>query len=142
MDNNSQSYEANLKKIQATAEELVGYLVKHPKVERVLYPKLAGKEHYDLVKRNDGCYGGLFSMELKDASRVTSKFYDSLNFCKGPSLGTVFTIICPYTLLAHYYELEWAESCGVSRNLLRVSVGLEPYEVLKDRFDKALSLVN
>jgi hypothetical protein len=29
------------------------------------------------------------------------------------------------TLLAHYGELDWAESCGVSRYLIRISVGLE-----------------
>ncbi len=27
---------------------------------------------------------------------------------KGPGFGTNFTLACPYTLLAHYTELEWA----------------------------------
>ena len=40
-------------------------------------------------------------------------------------LGTTFTLACPFTLLAHYGELDWAESCGVSRYLIRISVGLE-----------------
>jgi cystathionine gamma-synthase len=56
-------------------------------------------------------------------------FFDALNIAKGPSLGANFTLVCPYTLLAHYTELEWAESFGVDRRLVRVSVGLEDYEV-------------
>ena len=52
--------------------------------------------------------------------------------------GTVFTLACPFTLLAHYTELEWAESCGVSRNLIRLSVGLEDPEDLWQRLDRAL----
>jgi cystathionine gamma-synthase len=49
---------------------------------------------------------------------------------KGPSLGTNFTLVCPYTLLAHYNELPWAEEFGVDRFLIRVSVGLETIEVV------------
>ena len=43
-------------------------------------------------------------------------------------------------LLAHYSELEWAEECGVDRTLIRVSCGLEPTEVILERFGKALAL--
>ena len=32
---------------------------------------------------------------------------------QGPGFGTNFTLACPYTLLAHYHELDWAASCGV-----------------------------
>jgi cystathionine gamma-synthase len=56
-------------------------------------------------------------------------------FCKGPSLGTVFTLADPFTLLAHFGELDWAESCGVSRHLIRLSTGLEDPEDLWQRLD-------
>jgi cystathionine gamma-synthase len=76
---------------------------------------------------------------LPKNAAVNSPFvYDRLPFCKGPSLGTVFTLACPFTLLAHYTELDWAESCGVSRYLIRVSVGLEDPEELWRRLDRAL----
>jgi cystathionine gamma-synthase len=64
--------------------------------------------------------------------------YDALRVTKGPSLGTDFTLACPYTLLAHYDELPWVESLGVSRWLLRVSTGLEPTSDLLARFEEAL----
>jgi cystathionine gamma-synthase len=50
----------------------------------------------------------------------------------------VFTLACPFTLLAHYSELDWAESCGVSRHLIRISVGLEDPEDLIEDFERAL----
>ena len=53
-------------------------------------------------------------------------------------LGTVFSLACPFTLLAHYTELEWAEACGVSRYLIRLSVGLEDPEELWKRLQAAL----
>lgn len=56
-------------------------------------------------------------------------FFDHLNVRKGPSLGTCYTLACPYTVLAHYDELAWAAACGVSASLIRVSVGLEDAEV-------------
>jgi hypothetical protein len=64
-------------------------------------------------------------------------FYDSLDVAKGPSLGTNFTLVCPYTLLAHYHELDFAISCNVPPNLLRISVGLEPLETLQEKFELA-----
>jgi cystathionine gamma-synthase len=65
--------------------------------------------------------------------------YDALRVCKGPSFGTSFTLVCPYTLLAHYTELEWAEGCGVSANLLRVSTGLESIGHILAVFEEALA---
>ena len=44
----------------------------------------------------------------------------------------------PFTLLAHYNELDWAESCGVSRYLIQISVGLEEPEDLWQRLNRAL----
>ena len=82
---------------------------------------------------------GLFSLLLRDPARHAPRFYDSLEFCKGPNLGTYFSLCCPFTLLAHFGELEWAERCGVSRYLLRFSVGLESPSNLIDRLSRALA---
>ena len=74
----------------------------------------------------------------RQAEASAPRIYDRLAFCKGPSLGTVFTLACPFTLLAHYTELDWAESCGVSRYLIRISAGLEDPEDLWQRMEDAL----
>ena len=65
-------------------------------------------------------------------------FYDILDVAKGPSLGTNFTLVCPYTLLAHYHELDFAMNYNVPPNLIRIAVGLESYEDLRDKFEHAL----
>lgn len=110
----------------------------HPAVERVWYPKWEFNEAYEAVRRPDGGWGALLTFLPKNAEANSPAIYDRLEFCKGPSLGTVFTLACPFTLLAHYTELEWAEACGVSRYLIRLSVGLENPEELWKRLNSAL----
>lgn len=110
----------------------------HPAVERVWYPKWEFGEAYEAVRRPEGGWGSLLSFMTKNAETIASGFYDRLLICKGPSFGTVFTLACPFTLLAHSSELDWAESCGVSRYLIRLSVGLENPEAVWDQLDFAL----
>ena len=68
-------------------------------------------------------------------------FYDAIETAKGPSLGTNFTLTSPYTILAHYTEMDWAEKYGVERGLVRISVGLEEKERLIEIFESALDAV-
>jgi cystathionine gamma-synthase len=114
-------------------------LRQHPAIERVWYPKWEFAQAYEAVRRPDGGWGALLTFLPKNADQSAPAIYDRLALCKGPSLGTVFTLACPFTLLAHYTELDWAEACGVSRYLIRLSVGLEDSEELWQRLDSALS---
>jgi cystathionine gamma-synthase len=111
----------------------------HPAVERVWYPKWEFSEIYEAVRRPEGGWGSLITFLPKNAETAAPRIYDALAFCKGPSLGTVFTLACPFTILAHYTELEWAEACGVPRYLIRISAGLERSEELWNRLEAALS---
>lgn len=110
----------------------------HPAVERVWYPKWEFSEVYEAVRRPAGGWGSLVTFLPRNAEGTSPGLYDRMRICKGPSLGTVFTLACPFTLLAHYTELEWAESCGVSRHLIRLSIGLEEPEELWGRLETAL----
>jgi cystathionine gamma-synthase len=110
-----------------------------PAVERVWYPKWEFSEAYEAVRRPDGGWGALITFLPKNAEVNSPRIYDRLAICKGPSLGTVFSLACPFTLLAHYTELDWAESCGVSRYLIRISVGLEDPDELWQKLDAALT---
>ncbi|MEI7730777.1 MAG: PLP-dependent transferase [Verrucomicrobiota bacterium] len=117
-------------------------LRQHPCVERVWYPKWEFSGAYEAVRRPEGGYGSLITFLPKQAELNAPKIYDAMAVCKGPSLGTVFSLACPFTLLAHYSELEWAEACGVSRYLIRISVGLEEPEELWQRVKTALETTN
>jgi cystathionine gamma-synthase len=110
----------------------------HPAIEKVWYPKWEFAAAYEAVRRPNGGYGALVTFLPKDAERRSPQIYDAMQVCKGPSLGTVFTLACPFTLLAHYTELDWAEACGVSRHLIRISVGLEEPAALWQRVQRAL----
>ena len=135
---NIKGYRARMKTVNLNGKALAKWLSEHPAVGEVWHPSLVNTEHYEAVMRPDGGYGGLLSFVLK-SQKKTPKVYDALRLNKGPSFGTQFTLVCPYTLLAHYHELEWAEGCGVSANLLRVSVGQEPIDQLLAVFEEALS---
>ena len=110
----------------------------HPAVAQVWYPKWSFGEAYEAVRRPDGGWGALVTFLPRNAETAAPRIYDNLPICKGPSLGMVFSLACPFTLLAHYTELDWAETCGVPRNLIRLSVGLEEPEELWGRLERAL----
>jgi cystathionine gamma-synthase len=135
LERNSRDFVDRVRRMSGTALGLVEWLRRQSWVEHVWYADRNGGPGYEAIRRTDGGYGGLFSLVLKDAEARSPAFYDRLKVSKGPSLGTNFTLACPYTLLAHYDELEWAESCGVDRYLIRVSAGLEPVDDLIQRFD-------
>ncbi|KAG6334181.1 hypothetical protein ID866_4910 [Astraeus odoratus] len=130
--------------IEGRASESQGEAV--PVIKEVLYPKYVSPENYEACRRRlpsgeldpeNGGYGGLFSLTF--TSLQTSRaFYDTLMVAKGPSLGTTFTLSCPYTLLGHYSELEWAAQYGVDEGLVRVSVGTEDRKALLEAVEVAL----
>ena len=72
-------------------------------------------------------------------------FYDAVRVMKGPSFGTRFTLLCPFLYLAHY-DLVTSESgrallaeAGIDPELIRISVGTEPYEEIEAVFVEALA---
>jgi cystathionine gamma-synthase len=135
---NIKGYAKRNKLINDHALKLVKFLQNHPEVEHVWHPSLVNTANFDRIKRKSGGYGGLLSITLINPKKAP-KVYDALKLCKGPSFGTPFTLVCPYTLLAHYDELEWSEDCGVPANLIRISVGTEPIETIIAAFETAFS---
>jgi len=139
LEQNSRDFAERMPIINRNTEQLVDHLQTHPQIETVYYPKYQQPDLYQKYLKPGGGYSGLFSLLLKEASNTAPRFFDALEICKGPNLGTNYTLGCPYTILAHYRELDFAESCGVSRNLIRVSVGLEDVNELIKFFDRALA---
>lgn len=123
--------------LDANTRLLAERLEQHSAVERVLHPKDC--PNFQALMRPGAGHGCLLSFVLRNGESAARRVYDALQVSKGPSLGTRFTLACPYTQLAHYDELNWAEDCGVPGHLLRVSVGLEQPEELWQRFERALS---
>ncbi|MDG1358236.1 MAG: PLP-dependent transferase [Akkermansiaceae bacterium] len=134
---NMSGFTGRMSKSNKAGEQLADFLSSHPSIAKIWYPKYTTPKLYDAIRREGGGYGGLVSFVLKNRKK-SAKFYDALRISKGPSLGTDFSLACPYTLLAHYDELEWAEGCGLDRHLIRISVGSEDANDIIDRVRDAL----
>jgi cystathionine gamma-synthase len=137
-DAQARSFPERMRRHNANGLFIAERLRAHPAVEKTWYPKWEFSQAYEAVRRPDGGWGALVTFLPKNAETASPRIYDRMAVCKGPSLGTIFTLACPFTLLAHYTELDWAESCGVSRYLIRLSIGLEDPGELWQRLDSAL----
>lgn len=138
LERNSRDFVDRNHRTNSNAEAVVKLLEQSPIVSEVYYPStVESKGHYDAVKLPDGGYGGLLSVVFKEP-KMAIPFFDSIKIAKGPSLGTNFTLACPYTIIAHYCELDFVESCGVSRYLVRISIGLEETDDLLQRIEVGL----
>ena len=132
LEKNSRDFLERCALINTTGQALVDWLRAQPGVGDLFYS--AGEEYESVMRNKEGSgkkvsgYGCLMSIVLCSGWDEKA-FFDSLAVSKGPSLGTNFTIACPYTLLAHYLELDWAQQYGVDKRLIRVSVGMESIEV-------------
>jgi cystathionine gamma-synthase len=136
--NNSRSFPERMAAANANALALARLLQSHPAVEAVWYPGLAPSPVYEQLRKPRGGYGAVLSFLPKNPAHSSPRIYESLEFNRGISLGTTYTLVSPYVQLAHYHELAWAENCGVHPLLLRVAVGTEDRAILLERFQKAL----
>lgn len=116
-------------------------LSKHPSVSHIYYPALVPtRELYERYRRPDGGYGFVLSIIFKNPVHAET-FYDALDVCKGTSLGANFTLSVPYAQLAHFRELDLAESYGVPPHIVRISVGVDEEVKLQARVVAALKAV-
>jgi cystathionine gamma-synthase len=134
---NLKGFPARMAAHNANGLAIAEMLANHPAVAEVWHPSLTTREDYDKIRAPRGGYGPLLSFILKNPKK-TPKVFDALQVSKGPSFGTPFTLACPYTMLAHYTELDWAEACGVPSHLIRVSCGAEETAGLLAHFGTAL----
>jgi len=139
LEHNSRDFPERMKIANDNALELARFLATHPAIEQVWYPGLHPSPVYKQLRKPEGGYGAVISFVPHDAVRNTPRIFESLRLSHGISLGTKYSLVCPYVQLAHYHELAWAKDCGIDPHLLRIAVGTEPWEELKQRFEAALS---
>jgi cystathionine gamma-synthase len=135
---NSADFPERVHRCSATAHRLVERITGHPSIHSIYYPTLVPTAHlYERYRRTNGGYGYVLSILFhKPADAVL--FYDKLDIRKGPNIGTNFSLALPYAQLSHVHELDWAESNGVPKHIVRISVGLETEASLVDRVTDAL----
>lgn len=116
----------------ASAMELAKFLEQHPGVEAVHYPGLPSHPAHALAARQMKSFGGMMSVQV-GRDRVESIALASRLklFTQATSLGGT------ESLIEHRASVE-GPGTRAPENLLRVSVGLEHVEDLKEDFDTAL----
>jgi cystathionine beta-lyase/cystathionine gamma-synthase len=133
----------------ATALRLAEWLSHHPGVSRVLYPGLPHHPGHALAARQmHGGFGALVSFEIagsgpSDADAViarTRRICESTRlFRLAVSLGAVESLIEMPALMSHgSYEPTARRASGIGDGLIRLSVGLEAFEDLRDDLDAAI----
>jgi cystathionine gamma-synthase len=156
MERNSRDFRRRIHIIDDNAEAVCDFLrsrcvaggVPSGVIKEVFYPKYITSRHFEhcriKAKTSDkdenylaGGFGGLFSLTFT-SDIASNAFFDALQCFKGPSLGTNFTLASPYTILAHFSELDWAGQYGVEAGLVRVSIGMEDTKTLLEWFETAL----
>jgi cystathionine beta-lyase/cystathionine gamma-synthase len=128
------------------AAELAGWLERHPRVGRVLYPGLASHPQHVLARtqmrdpRGTPAFGGIISIELKDGLEAARRFLERCQlFTLAESLGGVESLIEHPGIMTHAsVPAEARAALGISDGLCRLSVGIEDVDDLRADLAQAL----
>ncbi|MBB6001800.1 O-acetylhomoserine aminocarboxypropyltransferase/cysteine synthase family protein [Arcicella rosea] len=131
-----------VERIGENALALTNWLAEHPEVEGVNYPGLASSPYHELAKKYlTRGFGGVFSFKLKGDKARAEKFVNSLKLISHlANVGDAKTLIIHPASTTHS-QLSEAEqiSAGVEPTMLRISVGIEHIDDLKEDIEQALA---
>jgi len=127
----------------SNALEIAQHLVRHPKVDRVIYPGLPSHPHYTLAKRQMKLPGGMISIVLRTDLEGTRRFLENVRvFSLAESLGGVESLIDHPALMTHAsIPKAQREQLGILDNFVRLSVGIEDINDLRNDLDEALQKI-
>jgi len=109
------------------ALELARWLEAHPKVERVLHPGLESHPQHKLAQQQMTGYGGTFSFCVRGGEEETFRLLGGVKlFTLAESLGGVESLIeHPWSMTHASMPEDVREKMGITRNMIRISVGIE-----------------
>jgi len=125
-----------------TAMKLAVWLKGHPQVSRVLYPGLEDHPGHELASQLMGDhFGAMVTFELRGDKVQTATVCQSTKlFCLAVSLGAVESLIeQPATMSHASYAPEDRIRFGITDGLIRISVGLESYDDLRNDLETAIA---
>ncbi len=123
------------------ARELALWLSEHPAVAKVHYPGLKDHPGHELAARQQSDFGGLLSFELHNSSREAAwQVVDSTRLLSiTANLGDVkSTITHPATTTHGRVPEEDRLKAGITDGLLRIAVGLETIDDIKNDLQRGL----
>lgn len=124
---------------------LATWLENHPSVEFVYYPGLSSSPYHELAKKYlQNGFGGVLQFGIKGGAENGKKFINSLQLVSHlANVGDAKTLAIHPASTTHEQlsEVEQKQS-GVLPNLIRISVGLEHIEDIKNDFVQAFAKLN
>jgi len=125
-----------------SAQALSLWLEQQPGVAKVHYPGLASHPQHELAKRQQSHFGGIVSFELTGGKEHAWKLIDATEMVSiTANLGDVKTTIThPATTTHGRLTPEARIAAGIKDGLVRVSVGLENIEDIKNDLARGLQL--
>ncbi len=120
------------------AQRIAEFLSEHPHIERVYYPGLASHPGHEIARRQMKAFSGMLSFELKGE---VERFLKNLKVIKlAESLGGIESLINHPSSMTHASmpPKERARR-GIKDNLLRLSIGIEHPDDLREDLQNALA---
>jgi cystathionine gamma-synthase len=135
---------ARLRVHEENTLHLARILDKRSAVRRTYYPGLADHPGHDIACRQQQGFGGMLSFELKGGQAAVRTFVEHLRyFSLAESLGGVESLVCHPASMTHApMSEEVLALAGISKDLIRLSVGIENREDLEADVLDALEAVN
>ena len=126
------------------AEKIVDFLVNHPKVEKVNYPKLADSPYHALAEKYlPKGVGSIFTFHVKGGEAEARKVIDSLEiFSNLANVADAKSLVVhPATTTHAQLSDSDLEAAGVTKNQIRLSIGLENADDLIEDLHLALEKI-
>jgi cystathionine beta-lyase/cystathionine gamma-synthase len=125
---------------QANAIEIAHFLEGHKNVKKVYYPGLKSHPQQGLIKKQMAGFGAMLAFELDTRKVPLNKFFKKLQyFALAESLGGVESLIETPWFMSHSSMGQAAlKDSGITKETVRVSVGIEDAEDLMADLDQAL----
>lgn len=127
----------------SNALELAQWLALQPQVAAVYYPGLPTHPQHALACRQMRGFGGMISLDLKTDLAGTRRFLERVQlFALAESLGGVESLIEHPAIMTHAsIPAENRAKLGIGDSLVRLSVGIEDVEDLREDLAQALSTI-
>ena len=125
------------------AKTIAEFLDNHQKVEKVIYPGLQSFPQHELARKQMKGYGGMVTFFLNGGIAESKKFLENTKlFSLAVSLGGVESLIeHPAIMTQASVPAGQRKKLGIHDNLIRISVGIEDVEDLKEDLTSALEKV-
>jgi cystathionine beta-lyase/cystathionine gamma-synthase len=143
LDRGMKTLALRVERHNTNALALAVHLSDHPKVSTVHYPGLSSHPGHSIAAKQMLGFGGMLTLELAGGYAAAEGFVDGLKLiANAASLGGVESLVSLPILTSHADATpQELQDAGVTDATVRVSVGIEAIEDLKDDVDSALAAV-